>query len=80
VVLTSVQWGFGGGIPLVIGDFIDGNFSGKVYEIGLAEGAVLAPYHDNASKIPEEVQQLIEEKAQAIEDGSLEIPVVDFAP
>jgi basic membrane protein A len=79
VVVTSVQWGFGGGIPLVIGDFINGDFSGKLYEISLEDGADLAPYHDNADKVPEEVQQMIEEKRQEILDGSLEIPVVDFA-
>jgi basic membrane protein A len=79
VVLTSVEWGFGGGIPVVIGEFIDGSFSGKIYEIGLEEGAHLSPYHDNADKIPEEIQQLLEEKQQEILDGTLEIPVVDFA-
>ena len=35
------------------------------------------PFED---KIPEEVQQLLEEKQQEILDGTLEIPVVDFAP
>jgi basic membrane protein A and related proteins len=80
VVLTSVEWGFGGGIPVVIGEFIDGDFSGKVYEIGLQDGAHLSPYHDNADKVPEEIQKLLEEKQQEILDGKLEIPVVDFAP
>jgi basic membrane lipoprotein Med (substrate-binding protein (PBP1-ABC) superfamily) len=64
---------------VVIGEFVDGSFSGKVYEIGLKDGAHLSPYHDNAGKIPEEIQQLLEEKQQEILDGTLEIPVVDFA-
>ena len=45
----------------------------------IAEQAHLSPYHDNAGKIPEEIQQLLEEKQQEILDGTLEIPVVDFA-
>lgn len=80
VVLTSVEWGFGGGIPLVIGEFLGGSFEGKVYEIGLEEGAVLSDYHDNADKIPDEVKTLLEEREAAIRAGDLEIPVVDFAP
>lgn len=80
VVLTSVEWGFGGGIPLVIGEYLDGSFTGQVYEVGLAEGAVLSSFHDNASKIPDEVQALLKEKEEAIRAGSLEIPVEDFAP
>lgn len=80
VVLTSVEWGFGGGIPLVVGEFIAGDFSGRVYEIGLEEGAVLSDFHDNAGRIPDDVEALLEERETAIREGTLEIPVVDFAP
>lgn len=80
VVLTSVEWGFGGGIPLVIGEFINGTFEGQVYEIGLEEGAVLSDFHDNAGKIPDDVKALMAEKEEAIRDGSLVIEAVDFAP
>jgi basic membrane protein A and related proteins len=80
VVLTSVEWGFGGGIPLVVGEYLAGNFTGKVYEIGLEEGAVLSDFHENADKIPDEVKALLKEKEDAIRAGTLEIPVVDFAP
>lgn len=78
VVLTSVRWGFDSGIPLVVGDLIGGKFQGKVYEIGLKDGADLAPYHDNASKIPEDVQKLIEAAKQDILSGKLKIPVVEM--
>ncbi len=78
VVLTSVEWGFKDGIPLVVGEFLEGKFSGKVYEIGLAEGADLSDYHGNVDKIPDEVKALVDEKRQAILDGSLEIPAIDF--
>lgn len=74
VVLTSVKWGFDGGIAVVVKALVDGNFTGKVYEIGLAQGADLAPYHDNADKIPQDVQTLIEQKRKEILDGKLKIP------
>lgn len=78
VVLTSVEWGFRKSIAEVVGDFVAGRFSGKVYEIGLAHGADLSPYHENANKIPEEVQNLIKEKRQEIIDGKLSIPNISF--
>jgi len=78
VVLTSVEWGFRKGIAMVVGDYIAGSFSGKVYEIGLSEGADLSPYHDNESKIPEDVRNLVSQKRQEILDGKLEIPEVSF--
>ncbi len=79
VVLTSVEWGFRKGIAEVVGDYVAGKFSGKVYEIGLAHGADLSPYHENASKIPEDVQNLIKEKRQQIIDGKLSIPDISSA-
>ena len=79
VVLTSVEWGFQKGIPLVVGDLIAGKFEGKFYEISLAQGADLAPYHDNASKVPEEVQKAVAEARQKILDGTLDVPVVESA-
>lgn len=78
VVLTSVEWGFKGGIPQVVGDLVDGKFSGKIYEIGLAQGADLSSYHDNASKIPQDVQKLIDDKRKEIQNGTIKIPVVEF--
>ncbi|NPV77425.1 MAG: BMP family protein [Anaerolineae bacterium] len=79
VVLTSVDWGFLYGMPLVVKDIVDGKFEGKVYDISLAQGADLSPYHDNADKIPDDVKKLIEEKRKAIIDGTLKIPIVDTA-
>lgn len=79
VVLTSVGWGFETGIPLVFGDYLEGEFEGQFYEISLEEGADLMPYHENEELIPEEVRELVEEKRQEIIDGDLEIPVIDFA-
>lgn len=79
VVLTSVDWGFLYGVPLVVADLVAGKFEGKVYNINLAEGADLSPYHDNADKIPDDVKKLIEEKRQGIIDGTIVIPVVDSA-
>lgn len=78
VVLTSVEWGFRKGIAEVVGDYVAGEFSGKFYEIGLAHGADLSPYHENASKIPEDVQNLIKEKRQQILEGKLTIPNITF--
>lgn len=76
VVLTSVNWGFDSAISEVIKDIIDGNFSGKTYDIGLAHGADLMPYHDSASKIPDDVKALIEQKRKEILDGTLKVPNV----
>jgi len=74
VVLSSVMWGFDQGISQVVKDLVDGNFTGKLYEVELSQGADLAPYHDNASKIPQDIQDLIKQKRQEIIDGKLEIP------
>jgi basic membrane protein A len=76
VVLTSVMWGFDTGIALVVKDYIDGKFTGKFYEISLAQGADLAPYHDNASKIPTDVQELIKKTRDDILNGKLQVPNV----
>ena len=78
VVLTSVTWGFDTGIPVVVGEFVEGNFEGRIYEISLENGADLAPYHDNADMVPEDVQNLVEQRRQEILDGSLEVPIVNF--
>ncbi len=78
VVLTSVEWGFRTGISQVVGDFIDGNFEGRTYEIDIDNGADLSPYHDNADAIPDEVKQMIEEKRQEILDGEFEVPNIPF--
>lgn len=78
VVLTSAEWGFKDGISRVVGDYVNGNFEGKIYEIGLDEGADLSPYHDNADAIPEEVKSLIEERRQEILEGEFEVPNVPF--
>ena len=48
VVLTSVDWGFTGGFELVIGSAVNNSYKGRFYNIGLAQGAVLTPFHDNA--------------------------------
>jgi basic membrane protein A len=78
VVLTSVEWGFRDGISRVVGDFVAGDFEGRVYEISLEEGADLSPYHDNADLIPADVKEKIEETRQAILDGELEVPNIPF--
>jgi basic membrane protein A len=76
VVLTSVEWGFNTGIVMAVKDCIDGNFTGKFYDIGLAQGADLAPYHDNASKIPADVQTLVKQNRDDILSGKLQVPNV----
>ena len=77
VVLTSVDWGFTGGFELVIGSALDGSFKGQFYDIGLAQGAVLTPFHGNASKIPADVQEQLKQKTQDILDGKLKVPDVE---
>ena len=64
---------------MVFGEWLEGNFTGQIYEVNLAEGADLTPYHDNEGKNPQDVRDLVEKKRQEILDGTLEIPVVDFA-
>jgi len=78
VVLTSVEWGFRDGISSVVGDFVDGNFEGKIYEISLEEGADLSPYHDNADAIPEDVKSMLEDKREEILSGEFEVPNIPF--
>ncbi len=78
VVLTSVEGGFKKGFPLIIGDVLDGKFkAGGMYELGLAEGTELSDYHDNASKIPDDVKALVEQKKKDILSGALVIPNIE---
>ena len=79
VVVTSVKWGFDTGIDMVVKDYLNGNFSSKFYEISLAQGADLAPYHDNADKVPDDVKALIEQKRNDILSGKLQIPDISSA-
>lgn len=76
VVLTSVQWGFDTGIALVVKDYIDGKFTGQFYDISMQQGADLAPYHDNASKIPEDVQAYLKQNHEDILSGKIQVPNV----
>lgn len=74
-ILTSGIYNVPALIKMAVKDIIDGNFEGKVKQLGMADGIVeLAPYHNLESKIPEAVRTLIDEKMNAIIKGEFVVP------
>lgn len=77
VVITSVEWGFKKGFAMIIGEAMEGKLKvGDFYDLGLAQ-AELSDYHDNASKVPDDVKVLVEQKKKDILSGALEIPNIE---
>jgi basic membrane protein A and related proteins len=77
--ITSVEKGIVASVKAVALSVASGTFTGGTYVGTLANGgAVLAPYHDFASKIPGSLQREITQLATGIADGS--IPTATKSP
>jgi len=65
-------------ITTAVGMVKDGSFGGGVYHLGMTDGVVDIAFNpDLLSVIPQEVQDQIAAKQQAIIDGSFEVPVIE---
>jgi len=76
LMLTSILWGQEYNVLNAIKDEVEGKFvPNKFYVQSLSrDGPGLAPYHELESVIPEDLRQLIEDLAQQIKLGQLEVP------
>ena len=73
--ITSVEKGIVAAVKSSVLSVSSGTFTGGTYVGTLANGgAVLAPFHDFASKIPQAQQQELTTVAQGIESGSIPAP------
>lgn len=80
-VITSTVWKSTEPTLALLDIIREGNFEGKNYEFFLADGATdLAPYHELADEIPQEVKDKVDEVRQDIIDGSIEVPLITEAP
>ncbi len=69
-VVTSVTWDLGPLVTAVAQEVIDGNWESKNWSFGLIEGSIkLAPYHDLADAVSDDLQALIDAKIEAILAG-----------
>lgn len=75
-VLTSAMKGITQGAYLTISNLIDGEFAGgRNFVYGIADEAVdIAPFHEQADMIPQEVLNAVEEARSQIEAGELTVP------
>ena len=77
--ITSVEKGIVASVKAVVLSTANGTFQGGTYIGTLANGgAVLAPFHDFASKIPGSLQRELTQLATGISDGS--IPTATKSP
>jgi basic membrane protein A and related proteins len=77
--ITSVEKGIVPSVKTVVLSAADGTFQGGTYIGTLANGgAVLAPFHDFASKVPASLQRELSQIATGISDGS--IPTATKSP
>jgi basic membrane protein A and related proteins len=73
--ITSVEKGIVAAVKSSVLSVSSSTFTGGTYVGTLANGgAVLAPFHDFASKIPQALQQELTTVAQGIESGSIPAP------
>jgi len=77
ILLTSAMKRVDQATYLAIKDVIDGKFAGgnKVFDI-TNDGVGLAPFHDNADKVPADVQAKMDKIIAGLKDGSIKTGVV----
>ncbi|MCC6146109.1 MAG: BMP family protein [Anaerolineaceae bacterium] len=80
VTLSSGIVDTGLSIELVVDEIVNGTFTHKDYWYGVKDNVLrLAPYHNTADKIPQEVKDSVDEWTQKILSGEYEVPIkIDF--
>jgi basic membrane lipoprotein Med (substrate-binding protein (PBP1-ABC) superfamily) len=82
-VLTSVVWNMGPTVEYVINQVEAGAFTAqdlKDFSMMAKGGASLAPYHEAGDSIPQELQDMVAEREQAIQDGLFRVPIAEEQP
>ena len=79
-VLTSIVNRFDAIIRSAVENIEQNSFGNEAYLLTMKEGAVeLASYHGLEENVPQEVRDLIDQAAEKILSGELEIPVIETA-
>jgi basic membrane protein A len=79
-VLTSIVNRFDAIIRSAIEDIAQGSFGNNAYLLTMREGAVeLAPYHGLEDQIPAEVKAMLNETAEKILSGEIQVPIIETA-
>ncbi len=56
----------------------NGTFEGGIFNLGMSSGVVdIAPYHEFSTRVPQDVQDSIEELKEQITSGDLKIPLIE---
>lgn len=82
-VLTSVVWDMGPTVDYVIKQVEAGVFTSqdlKDFSMMGKGGASLAGYHNTASSIPQDLQDMVAEREQAIRDGLFRVDIDEAQP
>lgn len=80
-IVTSTIWKTTEPTMALIEKIRNGEFEGKNYEFFMKDGSTdLAPYHELADEVPEDVKEKVAEVRQQIIDGELEVPLIQEAP
>ena len=80
-VITSTVWKTTKPTLTLLNTIREGNFEGKNYEFFMKDGAAdLAPYHDLADEIPQDVKDQVAKVRQDIIDGTLQVPIIIETP
>lgn len=80
-IITSTIWKTTQPTLALLDIIREGKFEGKNYEFFMADGSTdLAPYHELADEVPQEVKDKVTEIRQKIIDGEIKVPIVTEAP
>ena len=75
VVLTSITWDIAPVVKGLAETVMDGAWESKTYSYGIKEGAVkIGPFHGLDENVPDDVMQMVNDKMEAIKDGSFTVP------
>ncbi len=76
-VVTSIVNRFDAIIEYALQDIEAGNYANQEYHLTMPDGAVeLAPFHNLADEIPQNVKDLVEQRRQEIISGEFEVPII----
>lgn len=83
LVLTSVEWNWSPSIEYLVKTVAAGAYTAqdlKDFSMWAKGGALLAPYHNTESKIPDDLKAKITAKADAIKNGEFRVNINDAEP
>lgn len=75
IIITSAMKRVDQAVYQIVGQVVDGTFSGGIVEFGLAEDGVgLAPYHEFEDKISSDIKAAVDKARTDVIDGTVVVP------